>query len=133
MQIKILRSFNAVFGRLVRNASCELIVHLLSLKCMPILLYGLEASTLNNSDIRTLQHPVNNAFMKIFNTTSNDVVHECHIAFGFHTLREQVYMRKIKFLTKYIHNDNLICSFLEHQAISEIRALRVGFADKQRI
>ena len=82
-------SFNAVFGRLGRNASCELIVYLLSLKCRPILLYGLEACTINNSDIRNRQHPVNNAFMKIFNTKSNDVVHECQIAFGFHTVREQ--------------------------------------------
>ena len=88
---------------------------------------------INNSDIWTLQHPVNNAFMKIFNTKSNDVVHECQIAFGFRTVREQAYMRKIKFLTKYIKNDNLICSFLERQAISEIRALRVGYADTQRI
>ena len=68
--------------------------------------------------------------MKIFSTKSNDVVHECQIAFGFRTVREQVYMRKIKFLTKYIHNDNLICSFLEHQAISEIRALRLGFVTR---
>ena len=105
-------------------------MHLLSLKCMPVLLYGLEACTINNSDIRTLQHPVNNAFMKIFNTKSNDVVHECQIAFTFHTVHEQVYMRK---MANYINNDNLICSFLEHQAISEIRALRVGFADTQRI
>ena len=79
---------------------------------MPILLYGLEACTVNNSDIRTLQHPVYNASMKIFSTKSNDVVHECQIVFGFRTVREQVYMRKIKFLTKYINNDNLICSFL---------------------
>ena len=71
--------------------------------------------------------------MKIFIIKSNDVLDECQIAFGFHTVREQVYMCKIKFLTKYIHNDNLICSFLEHQTISEIRALRVEFADTQRI
>ena len=100
---------------------------------MPILLYGLEACTINNSDIRRLQHPVTNAFMKIFSTKSNDDVHECQIAFGFRTVREHVYMRKIKFLTKYIYTDNLICSFLEHQAISGIRALRDGFADTQRI
>ena len=71
--------------------------------------------------------------MNIFNTKSNDVLHECQIAFGFHTVREQVYLHEIKFLTKYIHNDNLICYFLEHQAIGEIRALRVVFADTQRI
>ena len=76
---------------------------------------------------------VNNAFMKIFNTISNDDVHEFQTAFGFRTVREQAYMRKIKLLTKYINNDNLIFSVLEHQTSSEIRALRVGFADPQRI
>ena len=70
--------------------------------------------------------------MKIFNSKSNDVVHECQIAFGLRIAREHAYMRKIKFLTKYINNDNLICSVLDHQA-SEIRALRVGFADTQCI
>ena len=64
--------------------------------------------------------------MKICNTKSNDAVHECQIAFGFRTVREEVYMRKMKFLTKYFHNDNLIYSFLEHQALSEIRAQRVA-------
>ena len=122
-----------MFVRLGRNASSELIVHLLSLKCAPILLNDQEVCTVNNSDIRILQHRVNNAFMKIFNTKSNDALHECQIAYEFHTVREQVYMCKIKFLTKYIQNNNLICSFLEHQAISEIRALRVGFADTRRI
>ena len=63
---KFYHSFHAVFGRLARNVSCKLIVYLLSLKCMPILLYDQEACTINSSDIRTLQHPVNNAFMKIF-------------------------------------------------------------------
>ena len=59
-KVKCYGSFNAVFGRRGRNASCELIVHLLLLICLPILLYGLETCTINNSDIRTLQHLVNN-------------------------------------------------------------------------
>ena len=87
---KCYRSFNAVFGRLRRNASCELSVHLLSLKCMPVLLYGPEPCTINNSDIRTLQNQINNASMEIFSAKSNDAVHECQIAFGFHTVREHV-------------------------------------------
>ena len=56
---KFYRSFNAVFGRLGRNASCELFVHLLSLKCMRVLLYALKACIVNNSDIKNLQHPMN--------------------------------------------------------------------------
>ena len=64
--------------------------------------------------------------MSAVGTKANDAVRECQIAVEFRTVHEQVHMRKIKFLTKYIHYDNLICSFIEHQAISEIRALESG-------
>ena len=91
-KVTFYRSFDAVFGRLGCNASCELIVHLLSLKCVPVLLHGLQVCTINNSEIRTPQHPVNNALMKIFSTKSKDVVHERQTAFGFRTVRQEVYI-----------------------------------------
>ena len=50
------RSFNAIYGRLGRCASPEVIVHLLSSKCMPVLLYGLDscpATSLNYAHLST--------------------------------------------------------------------------------
>jgi hypothetical protein len=41
------RSLNAVFGKIGRIASEELTLHLVISKCLPVLLYGLEASYLS--------------------------------------------------------------------------------------
>ena len=83
--------------------SYELIVHLLSIKCMPVL-DGLEACSNNASDVRSFKHPVNIAFMNIFNTRSASAVHECQLAFDFRIWREHTCKRKLKFLTVYKHN-----------------------------
>jgi len=37
------RAFNAVFGKVAGDASEEVTVELLKVKCLPVLLYGLEA------------------------------------------------------------------------------------------
>ena len=44
------RSINAIFGKVVRIASEEVIPHLVKTKCLPILLYGLECYPLNKAD-----------------------------------------------------------------------------------
>ena len=40
------RAANSIFGKIGRTASEEVVLQLISTKCMPILLYGLEASSL---------------------------------------------------------------------------------------
>ena len=44
---------------------------------MPILLYGLESCQLSNADLRSLDFTLNRLFMKLFKTTSIDVVTAC--------------------------------------------------------
>ena len=68
------RSFNAIYGRLGRCASPEVFVHLLSSKCMPILLYGLDSCPAHVTELRSLEHPVTMAFLKMFNTNSINIV-----------------------------------------------------------
>jgi len=57
------RSFNAIFGRVGHIASEAVIVELLNSKCLPTLLYGLEACPL-----KSLDYTVVGAFMEIFKT-----------------------------------------------------------------
>ena len=45
------RASNSIFGKVVRIASEEVIIQLILSKCMPILMYGLEACPLKKSDI----------------------------------------------------------------------------------
>jgi len=58
------RSFNAVFGKVGRCASAEVVVELLKTKCLPSLLYGIEACPVNKSVIKSLKFVINNAFRK---------------------------------------------------------------------
>ena len=78
----------------------EGITQLLQSKCMPVLLYGLEAGPIYSSDYRSLEHPVTMALMMVFKTNCVTVVNECQEAFGFDTVRRQIIQRKSNFVVK---------------------------------
>ena len=71
------RSVNAIFGKVGRAASEEVILQLISSKCMPVLLYGLESIPLPKSDIKSLDFTFNRFLMKLFKTTDMNVVTNC--------------------------------------------------------
>ena len=48
------RSANAIFGRIGRLSSEEVILQLFKSKCVPMLIYGLEVCPLRNSDLKYL-------------------------------------------------------------------------------
>jgi len=72
-----LSSFNAIFGRVGHTASEAVIVELANSKCLPTLLYGLEACPLKSADLKSLDYTVVGAFMKIFKTKSKEVASCC--------------------------------------------------------
>jgi len=47
------RAANGLFGKVARTASEDVVIQLLSSKCMPILLYGLDVCCLNKTDLLT--------------------------------------------------------------------------------
>ena len=51
---KFYRAFNAIFGKVGRTASEEVIIQLLKTKCLPVLYYGLEACPVNRDQARSL-------------------------------------------------------------------------------
>ena len=63
----VYRSFNAIFGKIGRIASDEVVLELFKKKCLPVLLYGTEACPMKKSHIASLQFVVNSCFAKIFN------------------------------------------------------------------
>ena len=76
------RAFNAIFGKMGRIASEDVIIELFIAKCLPALYYGLEACLLNTSQIRSLEYALNNTFRKIFAIKSFDVATDCVLYFG---------------------------------------------------
>ena len=50
---------NAIFGKVGRVASEEIILQLIKSKCLPILLYCLEVSSLTKNDLKLLDFVIN--------------------------------------------------------------------------
>jgi len=69
------RAANAIFGRIGRIASEEVIIQLIKSNCIPVLVYGLEICPLTKSDLKSLDFPVNRFFTKLVN--------DCQVYFGF--------------------------------------------------
>ena len=59
------RAANAVYGNIGRVASEEVTLQLIKSKCLPVLLYGLEACPLTKTDLQSLDFVVNKFFYEI--------------------------------------------------------------------
>ena len=58
------RAANAIFGKVARAASEEVVLHLVKSKCYPVLLYGLEACVLNKEENRSIDSTTTRIFIK---------------------------------------------------------------------
>ena len=86
--------------KICRTASEEVVLQLVKSKCMPVLLYGLEALSLYNQ-LRSLGFVINRFCMKLFRTTHMQVVVECQAYFGYFYLPcVQLAKRTTKFLDR---------------------------------
>jgi len=61
--------------------------------------------------------------MKIFQTSSVDVVEECQTMFNFRRVSELILERKQKNLRKFISCENGICQVLAFMATDELSSL----------
>jgi len=89
------RSFNAVFGKIGRHASEEvtLKLKLIQTKCLPVILYGLDACPVNAADKHSLNLLVTRSLMKLFQTGSIVVIEERRRVFNVKQLSELVLQR----------------------------------------
>ena len=71
------KSFNAIFSKVGRSASEEIILSLIRAKCLPILLYGVEACPVLARDKHSLEFAVTRSLMKLFKTVSSAVILDC--------------------------------------------------------
>jgi len=61
----------------------DAVMHVIKSKCIPILLYAVQACPVNRSLEKSLQFSVTRILMKIFKTRSSEIVTECQTYFGF--------------------------------------------------
>ena len=64
------RSVNVIFGKVGRIASEEVVLHLVTTKCIPVLLYGVEVCPLTNAEMHSLDFAVTRFRMKLFKISS---------------------------------------------------------------
>jgi len=106
----VYRSFNAIFGKVGRIASEEVVLELFKKKCLPVLLYGTETCPMKKSHIASLQFVVNSCFVKMFNIRSKVVIEECQRYYNFDLVSDIIAKRTHKFLTSCNNFDSLLCS-----------------------
>jgi len=80
------RAFNALFSKVGRVASENVVVELLKTKCFPILMYDMEACPLTMTQINSLNYVISSSFRKNFNVSSNKIVYLCRSVVGFRGL-----------------------------------------------
>ena len=125
-KVKFFRGFNAIYSKVGRIASEEVVVNLIRKKCMPILLYATEACPLLSRNIQSLDFSVTRLFMKILRTGSPELVKDCLFNFNFLPVKYQLRIRTVCFLQKFIASLNSICFLFIHNAKRQIKEI---FAD----
>ena len=101
------RTANAILGKVGGRAPEDVILELIRSKCLPALLYGLEACPLRKSDISSLDFVVNRFFVKSFQTNNIDIVNYCVHSLNLIYLG-LVEKRSKKFVAKYRSCENVI-------------------------
>ena len=103
------RSLNALFGKLGRFASEEVILQLVESKCLPISMYGTEACCLKKWDINSLDFAVNRFLIKLFKTNNMSIIDDCRMYFNFKLPSALLVTRKASLLDKYSSCNNNLC------------------------
>lgn len=117
------RSFNAVFGKVGRIASHEVIIQLVKTKCFPVLYYGLEACPLRKSQYNSIDYVINSSFRKIFDTRSQEIIDVCLGMFNCLPAQQVIAIRKRIFLKKFSSTDNVLCRVCTDSAAKELSSL----------
>ena len=120
---KFFRAFNALYSKVGRSASEEVVITLLRVKCLPILLYGTEACPLSSRDRQSIEFAITRIFMKVFRTGSPAIVAECQRFFNFLSISQQIAIRSATFLQRFSASENLLCSLFSAKTTNEIRNL----------
>jgi len=81
--LRVYRAANSIFGKIGRSASDEVILQLISSKCIPILLYGIEVIPTQKYQLNSLDFVVNRFFMKLFKTINIRIIQLCQELFHF--------------------------------------------------
>jgi len=107
------RAANAIFGKVSRVASEEVVLQLIKSKCYPVLLYGLEAIVLNNVEKNSIDFTAKRFFMKLFRTVNSEIITDCQTYFGIDLPSVRLSKLTVQFIARYNTTDNYICNLFK--------------------
>ena len=76
--------------------------------------WSLQACPVNKTQLRSLEFTLNRVLIKVFRTTSMDVIAECRHWFGLLEMETLIAKRKQRFMAKYVQYDNVLCQLFAH-------------------
>jgi hypothetical protein len=121
----LFKSFNAIFGKMGRLASADVVVHMLQSKCLPSLLYCLNACPVNSTETRSFDFALFRVYAKIFGTTSKEIMNDCFTAFGIEPIEMIINKRKLSFLNRYAASVNIVCCAFQSIAHNELTKMKL--------
>ena len=117
------RSFNAIYGKIGSNASEEVVLQLIHAKCLPMLLYGLDACPVNVADSRSLEFTFTRLLMKVFKTSNMGVINDSRTAFCVDKIANLIAKRKMNFLSRYAITDSELVRTFANVALKHRNSL----------
>ena len=90
-------------------APIPVVLEMINKKCLPILLFELEACPLSKSDKSSLEFILNRLMMKMFNTGNMDVVNDCAYYFHIEPISVRLSRNATKFMRRFSASENIYC------------------------
>ena len=109
-RISFNRAANCILGKIGSSASEEVLVHLLKIKCLPILLYGTEATGIINREASALDFALRRFVIKIFKCSDRNIIDNVYEFMSISNPSELVQKRSDRFYNKFINSRNPFCN-----------------------
>ena len=115
-----------VFSKVGPFAPEEVVLDLIQNKCLPVLLYGVEACPMLVRDKRSLEFTVTRSLMKLFQSFRLDLQllsATAWIFFHYLPVSHKIDIRTAKFLENFMRSENYICTLFENKADSNLKTI----------
>jgi hypothetical protein len=106
------RCANAIVSRIGTSCDVAVLSHLISAKCVPALLFGLEACEVNKSSLSSLDFVFMRFYFKAFRTSSRQVVDDSLMFLGIQKPSALVKKRSEAFESKFMNSQNMFCKHI---------------------
>jgi len=99
-KMSFFRSLNGILGKLGPSPPPNIVLHLVSAYCNPILFYGLDSLRLSKSNYNSISYPYNSVYSKLFSTFDKNIITMCQYYCGELPSTHAVDLQTLNFYVK---------------------------------